>query len=475
MAGLAIALAAATWVAPWWRWPPRANLVLVPGAFALIVVAGRYGSVSGYSYSAYFVVVFAWVGLTQRPRTVLWLMPLATGAYLVPALEMAHPPPGAYSSAPVVLPVCLVVAETIARVVDRLHQAREQAAHRAELLHAVARAAAAMDHLDVGAVLATVVDSVVELGLELANFCLFDDRGEAYRVAHGQGLPPEYVNSIQPATVGLPGLVREAGKTVQVEDYSSLPTAVPVLRDLGVKTALGVPVWIGGRLVAVLAAGTIRSEHFGADDIEALELLADQAARALDSARRFDEVHRQAQSYQRAINVDELTGVGNRRQANELVDSMEPGDGLVLIDIDHFKDINDQGGHAYGDEVLSDLAGYLRTALREHDQVARFGGDEFVVVLRGHSEIFAAVAERLLAGWRARRPPATISAGLAVHSGRVPTTTLGEADVALYAAKRAGRDQLGLGPALRASESEGAGDRSVDDRESGPARGDPPG
>ena len=86
---------------------------------------------------------------------------------------------------------------------------------------------------------------------------------------------------------------------------------------------------------------------------------------------------------ERANLTDDLTGVGNRRRANLLLESMRPGDGLLLLDLDHFKRVNDSRGHAEGDRILSTLGEYLRSAVREADTVARFGGEEFIVLLRG--------------------------------------------------------------------------------------------
>ena len=81
--------------------------------------------------------------------------------------------------------------------------------------------------------------------------------------------------------------------------------------------------------------------------------------------------------------TDDLTGVGNRRHVNTLLDTLQPGDALLLLDIDHFKDINDRLGHLAGDEVLADLGRYLKINTRDSaDTVARYGGEEFLIVLR---------------------------------------------------------------------------------------------
>ena len=139
--------------------------------------------------------------------------------------------------------------------------------------------------------------------------------------------------------------------------------------------------------------------------------------------------------------TDELTGLGNRRHAERLLDSLAEGDAVVMLDLDHFKSVNDRFGHALGDRLLQELGNYLRVAVRDRDSLARMGGEEFLMVLRGPVDPGPAV-ERIVAGWRSRSPLATISAGAAVHhAGTRAKVTLRNADAALYSAKRAGRDR----------------------------------
>ena len=151
---------------------------------------------------------------------------------------------------------------------------------------------------------------------------------------------------------------------------------------------------------------------------------------------------------ERANLTDDLTGVGNRRRANTLLDVMVPGDALVLLDLDHFKVVNDTLGHDQGDRVLIELGSYLLGAMREADCVARFGGEEFLILLRGAGSGVGPIVERLLAGWRATGCGVTLSAGAAVHvEGRGPAATLKRTDELLYMAKSSGRDRVVTEPA----------------------------
>jgi diguanylate cyclase (GGDEF)-like protein len=156
--------------------------------------------------------------------------------------------------------------------------------------------------------------------------------------------------------------------------------------------------------------------------------------------------------------TDPLTGVYNRRTFKELAEPLlsrarrtRGSVSLLLLDLDHFKRINDTHGHLSGDEVLSGFARLARTCLRKEDLLARYGGEEFVVLLPGTSEAAAmALAERI----REEVAEATlysandtvrvtVSVGLAGESGEhVATleTLLGRADEALYVAKARGRN-----------------------------------
>jgi diguanylate cyclase (GGDEF)-like protein len=175
----------------------------------------------------------------------------------------------------------------------------------------------------------------------------------------------------------------------------------------------------------------------------ALVLAEVLAARTAAMRRAQRGLESAAVLLQRASLIDDLTGVGNRRQANALLDTLEPGDGLILLDLDNFKTINDTLGHAEGDRVLMQLGSYLGDSVRDRDTVARFGGEEFVVVVRQPGTSLRSTAERLLDGWRRSGATVTLSAGAVLHVGdRGPTATFKRADDLLYKAKADGRDRL---------------------------------
>jgi diguanylate cyclase (GGDEF)-like protein len=178
--------------------------------------------------------------------------------------------------------------------------------------------------------------------------------------------------------------------------------------------------------------------------------LAAHAVVALENARLHDMVERQAL-------VDGLTGLANRRAASDALHAeaaragrLETPLSVVLADLDGFKDVNDEHGHAVGDAVLRAFAEVLRDTLRESDLAGRWGGEEFLLLLPGADEEGAVqLAERVRIGLTARRIPSvpglrvTASFGVAEYAGETNTEQLlAAADDALYRAKRAGKNRV---------------------------------
>lgn len=185
------------------------------------------------------------------------------------------------------------------------------------------------------------------------------------------------------------------------------------------------------------------------------ELLA-RVRGALRSKRRQEALRHENRQLAATTTTDELTGLGNRRavshQLPRLFDTARRVGrpvALIMLDVDHFKRINDSFGHLSGDRVLVAVAHRLRSAVREDQLVTRWGGEEFLVVSPDTDEADAAViAERLrrVVGWEpiqvhdVRSIEVTVSGGFAVGFGD-PFQVLRDADAALYAAKGSGRNR----------------------------------
>ena len=168
-----------------------------------------------------------------------------------------------------------------------------------------------------------------------------------------------------------------------------------------------------------------------------IELLGAQIGAKLDALREADGLRKNS-------HTDPLTKVGNRRWADELLRRVQPGDAVLLADLDHFKQVNDSFGHQVGDIILHKFASHLKTIMRGSDAVARYGGEEFIVVLKRPDQP-ELIANRMLQSWRDENPITTASVGVAVRLvTETPQATLERADEALYRAKHEGRDRAAM-------------------------------
>jgi diguanylate cyclase (GGDEF)-like protein/PAS domain S-box-containing protein len=200
----------------------------------------------------------------------------------------------------------------------------------------------------------------------------------------------------------------------------------------------------GEELFGTLTTWPSTSEGSLEQDTTFLRSVVNVLATALDRLRRDERTRHQALH-------DPLTGLANRvlchdRLAQALARARRGSEaaGVLFVDLDDFKAVNDQHGHARGDEVLVALAERLRVAVRPSDTVARLGGDEFVVVCEDIDERSArGLAERLSAAVRAH--DLTVSIGIALGDGDTePSTLMEAADAAAYRAKGAGGDRIEL-------------------------------
>jgi diguanylate cyclase (GGDEF)-like protein len=230
---------------------------------------------------------------------------------------------------------------------------------------------------------------------------------------------------------------------------SSQPVPLRAEGDRSAGLALPLGTGVGLSVVGVLE---VRSPEAPTEDlVDALETLASHAATALTAARLHREVELRSET-------DPLTRVSNRRRLesdlkSEVARSLRYGHplSLVMVDIDHFKAVNDDFGHQTGDEVLKQVAAALTADRRETDSVYRFGGEEFAVLLRETDEVGAAeVAERLRNGIPRLVAQAnvsrevTASLGVATVGGRIvsPEQLVAASDKALYQAKKRGRNRV---------------------------------
>jgi len=228
----------------------------------------------------------------------------------------------------------------------------------------------------------------------------------------------------------------------------------------------------GPDLHQALRAYGLSDSDFAATDL-AFELLylTEANAAVIAEARKFSERLRsaRAQALEQAL-TDPLTGLRNRRGLDRALTRLQRdrgGFGLIHVDLDHFKQVNDTRGHGVGDQLLQVVADRLRQGVRDGDCVARIGGDEFVVLLPGMRERarIGRIARRLLSSilrpftpdpltpGEAAGEPVQVSAslGVAVWDGQGPVSAevlLELADRALYRSKESGRGRITFDAAI---------------------------
>jgi diguanylate cyclase (GGDEF)-like protein len=236
------------------------------------------------------------------------------------------------------------------------------------------------------------------------------------------------------------------------------PLEAERLRLLGGSAALLVPLVAAGRVVGLVEFIDRREPSaLRSSELALMRTMANQAATALENARLMRELRDAAET-------DLVTGVYSHRHLQdrlrqETARAARSHDPLsvVMVDLDDFKLVNDAHGHQAGDRVLRAIAGCLRASVRAGDVVARYGGDEFVVLMPDTAEREAqAVARRAAEAVAALRHPmadgtqirVTCSVGLALHprDGRSGRALLRAADAQMYEQKRTRSPAVGTAP-----------------------------
>jgi diguanylate cyclase (GGDEF)-like protein len=190
-------------------------------------------------------------------------------------------------------------------------------------------------------------------------------------------------------------------------------------------------------------------EEITENQLRVLLDFASQAAIAVENARLYEETRRLLEETQRLANTDSLTGIPNRRALTELLDrelhTSERYDtpfAFVILDLDDLKKINDSGGHSLGDLALKRFAQVLKKNARKGDIIARYAGDEFVLIMsQSDREHTSRGVERIMAALRRNGLASSIGVAMFPADGIDGQTLFFAADEALYQAKQAGKNQ----------------------------------
>jgi diguanylate cyclase (GGDEF)-like protein len=221
-----------------------------------------------------------------------------------------------------------------------------------------------------------------------------------------------------------------------------------------IRSFLGVPLIVGKQVIGMLAIDSTRANFFTEDHTRLISAFADQVALAMQNAKLFSDV-------QNLAHTDSLTGLNNRHYFTELAQrEFERARrhrrplAAIMLDIDHFKNVNDTYGHSTGDQVLREVSARCKTIVRDIDVLGRYGGEEFAsLVLETDVNGGQIVAERLRQ--TVANPPietdqgpleVTISVGISILDQECENLDelLRRADQALYMAKQAGRNQVAV-------------------------------
>lgn len=416
------------YVLPWHRWPSISTVFIGIGIVPLTaLIAWDTGFAAGKdtpSPEAPFFVILAWVGVTQPRWYPAAFAPYIGIVYGGVLLTTPDTRTSIYS-----LPTVVLIATVLGEVIGWMRET----VTKAQLLE--------RQRLNDVQVLTRTLSRLRGVPIEDAAEAIGLAAGDLYRC--------------EQATVVLRGIeidpalttYRTGGRVSRDEATTLLALASVDAKD----RVRVVPAEDGstGTMQLYISLLTPSEEVAG---IVIADLVAEPDSFTMHVARLFStevgtaiEQLEQIEALEQKALFDELTGIGNRRHASELLDSLQPGDAVMLIDVDDFKQVNDTDGHAAGDEVLKSLGHHMRSAIRDADGVARFGGDEFIVVNRRSEGDAFEVAQRIHESWVDAGPPATISIGVAVHAGGMKAAaTLEHADVALYESKEGGRNQVRL-------------------------------
>lgn len=310
-----------------------------------------------------------------------------------------------------------------------------------------------------------VITDVLQQRLKLDKFAILlkDDSGEILQVktAYGFEENDHILDMVFRVGEGVTGEAVSNGEAIYIRDTTKEERFLHYKGEQIIEGSfLSIPLIFKKNVLGVINFHRPKIDSFSSEELRLLQLVANQVALAIENAKLYTKA--------RDLSVkDELTGLYNRRHFQTVLQiewkravRFHRSLSLLMIDVDFFKKYNDTFGHLQGDKVLKEMSNVLKRNVREIDTVARFGGEEFIVLLPDTDKKGAvAVGEKLRKIVETHRfidvssqavAPISISVGIASYPDDVRELDdlIDHADIALYDAKDSGRNRVICYPQL---------------------------
>lgn len=374
-------------------------------------------------------------------------IPLMVRDEVVGVLDFQSDQPDALDSETIDLLTLYSTQASIAIENARLYTLEQRRARQLEAINAIARQTTAI--VEVDQLLKTVCEQIAQrFNIDHVSVVMWQGGNLVVKAMHGKLTPSLKVGDSLPANTGLCYRAITTAETIIQNNVDEVEGFVRGFAQT--KSEMCVPMIFFGDKVGVLALDSAKRDAFEEADIQPLESVADICAAAIKNTVYFEQA-------QQLAFKDGLTGIFNRRffelriaEELERANRYQQNLAVVMLDIDHFKKLNDEFGHLLGDEVLRQVSQILNDSMRKGDVVCRYGGEEFALLLpQATPENAAEAAEKVRRNIESHHFPGvprrvTISCGVAGHPefGRTRDEIVAAADAALYAAKQAGRNRV---------------------------------